>query len=179
MNRTAACLLCVVALGAVAAPAQETAPHKKSHDALAHARAKAEAENQRVLLLLTGGDAAVGAALTKAMTEYQTLGELLRYEYQVAAMPAASLAGTALRGRLGLKDLALPALAVLDTKGAVLGRLDAKGMAADGSFSPGQVRTFLEKNESAPRHARKVLADGLAIAKKSARDAFVYLSAPW
>ena len=174
MKRTAPCLLCVVALAAVTATAQE-----KSHDALAHVRAKAEAENQRVLLLLTGGDAAVGAALTKAMADYKVLGKLLRYEYQVAALPAASLPGTALRGRRVLKDVALPALAVLDTEDAVLDRLDAEGMVQSAEFAPGRVRTFLEKNECAPRHARKVLADGLAIAKKSARDAFVYLSAPW
>jgi hypothetical protein len=179
MNRTAPSLLCAVALGAIAANAQQTPRQEKSHDALAHARAKAEAENQRVLLLLTGGDAAVGDALTKAMTAYNTLGKLLRYEYQVVALPAASLAGTALRGRLGLKELALPALAVLDTDDAVLGRMDAKGMAADGSFSAGRVRAFLESKECVPRLAREVLADGLAVAKKSARDAFVYLSAPW
>ena len=176
MKRTSPCLLCAVVLGVVAAlaPAQD-----KTHDALAHPRAKAKAENQRVLLLLTGGDATVGVALTKLMADYRAIGKLIRYEYQIAALPAHSLPGTAVRKRLGLSDLALPAMAALSTKGEVLGTLSAKQMVEGDSFSPDAVQSFVKKYTCSPADAREVLAAGLATAKKSKRHVFVYLSAPW
>ena len=174
MNRTAPHFLAAVTLGALAAlaPAQE-----KSHDALATPRAKAKAPNQRVLVHLTGGDDAVAEALINATSK--DLGKLLRYEYQVAALPASSKPAAALRERLRLRDLDLPVLAVLDTDDAVLDTLNAKTMVTNGAFDVEKVRTFLEKHSCEPVAARRVLADALAVAKKSERDAFVYLSAPW
>ncbi len=176
MKRTAPCFLCAVVLGAIAAlaPAQN-----KSHDALAHPRAKAQAQNQRVLLLLTGGDAAVGEALMKLMADYRAIGKLIRYEYQVAALPAHSLPGTAARKRLGLSDLALPAMVALSTKDEVLGTLSARQMVEGDLFSSDAVQSFLKKHTCAPADARRVLTAGLATAKKSKRHVFVYLSAPW
>ena len=170
--------LCAVALFAAAVAAPVPA-QDKSHDALALVRAKAQAENQRVLVLLRGGDAAVDASLTKAMSDYETLGKLLRYECQVAALPVASLPGTALRKQLGLRDVTLPALALLDTDDRVLGTLSAAEMVEDGSFAPARVRSFVQKNACAPQVAREVLAAGLATAKQSGRHALVYLTAPW
>lgn len=173
-KRTSRCVLCAVALGVIAAVAQA---QEKSHDALATARAKALAENQRVLLLLAGGDEAIGTALAAAMTA--TLSKPLLYECQVVALPADSLAGKALRERLKLGDLALPALALLTTDDEVLATLDAQRMTKDGVLAPETVRTLVEKHACAPLDARAVLAAGLATAKKSKRHAFVYLSAPW
>ncbi len=169
-TRLVSCL-CVVTLCALAAmaPAQE-----KSHDALAHARAKAQAENQRVLLYLTGGDAAVDEQLMKALDDYRTLGKLLRYEYKLVALPATSLAGTAIRKRLDLAGLALPALAALSTEDKVLGTLGA-GQASEND----RVRGFLKKHGCAPLHAREILASALETAKRSKRLVFLYLSAPW
>lgn len=175
MKRAATYLLCTITLGAFATQtiAQE------SHDALALARAKATAQNQRVLLLLTGGETTLGSELTKAINNYATLGKLLRYEYQVAALPADSLAGKALRGQLGLGELALPTLAVLDTEDMVLSKMGAQQMLAEGRFSTKLVRSFLDQQHCEPLNAREVLADALAVATASKRHAFVYLSAPW
>ena len=72
--------------------------------------------------------------------------------------------------------LDLPTVAVLSATDEVLGTLNAK---ESGSFAPDRVRTFLEKHSCAPLDARKVLADGLAVAKKDGRHVFLYLSAPW
>ncbi len=168
-----AMLWCAVA---VLAPAQGEA---KSHDALAIARAKAKAENQRVLLLLSGGDAAVEGALTSALSNYRQLGKLLRYEYQVAAQPASSLAGRTLRKALGLSDVALPTLAVLTTTDEVVERLGAKGMLSGDSFDPERVKAFLQKHGCEPASARTVLSRGIAEAKGSDRHVLLYLSAPW
>ncbi len=173
-------LLGAIVLGTATAlaPAQD-----KSYDALAHPRTKAKAENQRVLLLLNGGNAAVNEALSDALADYRALGKLLRYEYQIAALPAASVAGKATRKRLGLDDLALPALAVLsadeETDKQRLGTLSAEHMVEGDAFAPELVRKFLKQHACEPLHARKVLADGLALAKKDKRHVFVYLSAPW
>lgn len=174
-KRRVPCFLCAVTLGVIAAVASAQA---KSHDALATARHKARHENQRVLLLLTGGGE-IEDGLVKALGNYRGLGKLLRYEYQLAAQPAASVAGRALRQRLRLGDVATPTLAVLDTDDKLLGSLGGEQMAVDGAFTAGPVEAFLKKNNCSPRHARKVLAEGIAAAKKSKRKVFVYLSAPW
>ncbi len=176
MTRISACLLCSVALSVVAALATA---QDKSHDALAHSRVKAKAENQRVLLLLTGGDATVDEALMGAMADYRALGKLLKYEYQLVALPAASLAGKVLRKRLDLGQLTLPTLAVLSIENELLGTMSSKRMGADGGFAADRVSSFLKKHACTPVHARKVLADGLATARQSNRNAFIYLSAPW
>lgn len=183
-RRRSPCFLCAVALGAVAALSQtplwaQEKAREKSHDALAQARGKARAQNQRVLLLLTAGKSAVGDALTAACSNYRVMGKLLKYEYQVVALPVSSLPGRAIKERLRLGMLAFPALAVLNAKDEVLGTLSAEQMVADAVFSADRVRGFLEKHKCAPVDARKVLAAGIAAAKKSKRHAFVYLSAPW
>lgn len=178
MKRRTPCALCGVTLGVLAAIASAQG-QAKTHDALAVARHTAAFENQRVLLYLTGGKAEVDTQLAAAMFNYRTLGKLLKYEYQLAAMPAHSLAGTALRKRLGLQEIELPALVALNTEDQVVGRLPASKMLKGDQFEAGQVREFLETHKCAPRNARKVLAEGLARAKKDQRDVFVYLSAPW
>ena len=169
-------LLGAIVLGTATAlaPAQD-----KSYDALAHPRTKAKAENQRVLLLLNGGNAAINEALSDALADYRVLGKLLRYEYQIAALPAASVAGKATCKRLGLDALALPALVALNADEEVLGKLSAEHMVEADAFAPDLVRKFLKQHACEPLHARKVLADGLAVAKKDKRHVFVYLSAPW
>ena len=175
MKKRAPCLLCGIALAALAAAASA----QQSHDALAPARAHAEAHNQHVLLLLTGGDDEVGEELGDAMANYRKLGKLLRYEYQVAAVPADSVAGIALRTRLGITDLALPALLVLTTDDQVLETFGARLMLDGDDFATEQVHALLGRHKRAPQNAREVLAAGLAAAKKNKRHAFIYLSAPW
>jgi len=171
------CALCAVALGAMAAAATA---QEKIHDALAPARDKARAENQRVLLLLAGGNEEIDQALSAAMADYQVLGKLLRYECQVAALPADSLAGKALRESLQLEELALPTLAILTTDDDVLGSLGAAQMVDDGGeFSAKRVSGLVKRNTCSPLDARAVLDRGIETAKKSKRHAFVYLSAPW
>ena len=175
MKKRAPCLVCAVVLATVAA----IAPAQKSHDALAQARSKAKAENQRVLLLLRGGDKTIDAGLEAAIANYRQLGKLIKYEYQLAAQPAASLAATQLREKLKLDPLALPTLVALDTDDGVLGVLPAKAMVSEGGFGVGKVRGFLEQHVCTPLDANKVLAEGVLEAKKSKRQVFVYLSAPW
>jgi len=171
------CALCAVALGAMAAAASA---QEKIHDALAPARGKARAENQRVLLLLTGGDEEIGNALAAAMADYGGLARLLLYECQVAALPADSLAGKALRERLRLEELALPTLAILTTGDDVLGSLGAAQMLDDaGAFSAKRVSDLVKRSACSPLDARAVLNRGIETAKKSKRHVFVYLSAPW
>ena len=126
-------ILCAAVLCAVV-EAQETAPAATRHDALAHARAKAKSEHQRVLLLLTGGDAAVDAALRSELENYRSLGKLLKYEYQLAAVPGASLPGKAAEKRLGLSRLHLPALVAVTVEDEVLGTLNARLKASGGSY---------------------------------------------
>jgi len=174
MKKRVPCLLCAVVLAIAAA----TAPAQKSHDALAQARTKAKAENQRVLLLVSGGDQAVDAALRQAVANYRQLGKLIRYEYQLAALPTGSLAATHLREKLGLQDLALPILAALDTEDRLLATLDSSAMAPGGAFELKRVASFLEEHACPPLDAREVLAAGIAAAKKSQREVFVYFSAP-
>ena len=112
------------------------------------------------------------------MADYGSLGKLLRYECQVAALPADSLAGKALQQRLKLEELALPVLAVLTTDDDVLASLDATSMVDDGVFSPERVSGLVKMYACSPLDARAVLARGLATAVKSKRQVFVYLSAP-
>lgn len=169
-------MLCAVVLGALAALATRAPAQVQSHDTLASARAWARHENQRVLLLLTGGAVAIEDALEAALR--QQYGRLLRYEYQLAALPKDSVPGTALHRRLGLGEVDLPALVVLDTADAVLGKLDSGQMLENGVFAPTRVGAFLQPHACAPREVRKVLAAGLAVAKESERQVFVYLSAP-
>ena len=72
----------------------------------------------------------------------------------------------------------MPALAVLNTKDKVLGTLDAGRMGTNDGFALDRVRDLLSKHKRKPVHARKVLADGLALAKKAKLHVFVYLSSP-
>ena len=97
----------------------------------------------------------------------------------MAALPASSLAGKALRERLELGELALPTLAVLTTDDDVLASLGAERMVDDGAFSLERVRGLVQMNACSPLDARAVLARGIATARKSKRHVFVYLSAPW
>ena len=176
MKKRAPCFLCAVALGTAAA----LAPAQKSHDALAQARAKATAENQRVLLLLRGGESEIDSSLLAAMANYRKLGKLIKYDYQLAAQPAAALAATHLRKKLELAEvLALPTLVALDTDDGVLGVLDARAMVSADEFGVDKVRGFLEQHVCTPLDANEVLGAGILEAKKSKRQVFVYLSAPW
>ncbi|MEM7205602.1 MAG: hypothetical protein AAF628_35430 [Planctomycetota bacterium] len=164
-RRRSPCVLCAIALGAMAALASAQEP---SHDALAFARAKATSENQRVLLWLRDPNAASDEDLAKALAK-PAVRKLVRYEYQRVALPVATLPATALAHRLELGDLQAPALVALDTDDVVLGT----------ATDPEQVLEFLRAHVSAPVDARAVLARGLETAKHSERNAFVYLSAPW
>lgn len=177
MKRRAACVVCCLTAGVLAASA--VAQH--GHDPLAHTRAKARAENQRVLLLLTGGAEDLMAALAGALNDYQSLGKVVRYEYQLVGLPGKSLAGKELRSRLNVGGLPLPMLAVLDGKDRLLGSLSAEEMVEPegNELSVERVRAFLEKHPCEPVDARDVLERALAEAKNSERDVFVYLSAPW
>lgn len=151
---------------------------QKSHDALAYARHHAKQQNQRVLLLLQGEATPIGDALEAALDEYRNLGKLVRYEYQLAAQPAQSLAARHLRLKLALDDtLTLPALIVLDTEDRVLGTLEKDAMTGEDDMP--SVRRFLEEHKAKALDARAVLETGLALAKKTQRQTFVYLSAPW
>lgn len=152
--------------GATPAAAQE------SHDALATARAKAAAQNQRILLLLTGDDSDTEQALVKALATYEALGHLLKWEYQLAAVPDESLAGGALRARLQLGDAATPVVAALDTSERVLGTLHG----ADLDIA--DVESFMKQHAAKPVDARKSLVDAIGVARRTDRRVFVYLSAP-
>ena len=169
----------VICAALVASTVAQGPDQEKSHDALALARAKAGAENQRVLMLLTGGDAAVEDGLIAALSDYRALGKLLKYEYQLAALPADSRPGKAVRHRLKLGDLALPALVALTSDDAVLGTLPAEKIGTGNGAVTDRIRGFLEAHKCAPLHARKILADGLATARQTERQVFIYLSAPW
>lgn len=164
MHRLTALLVATIITGATFA--------QHPHDALALARAKAKHENQRVLLLLTGSGSAAEAGLLQALADYRALGKSLRYEYQLAALPSDSLAGSALRKTLRLDPKAIPALAILDTNDTPLASLH-------GDLSTSRVRAFLEKHAAPPVDAKRTLADALGVARLTGRKVFVYLSAPW
>ncbi len=156
-----------------------TASAQNSHDALAQARSHAKAENQRVLLIISGGDQRVDEALREAIADRRNLGKLIKYEYRLAALPVGSVAASHLRKKLALEDLALPLLAILDTEDRLLATLDAKGLAPEGAFGQERVKNFLQELSCPPLDARKVLDEGIAAARESKRSVFVYLSAPW
>jgi hypothetical protein len=170
------CVLCAVALAALAALAPAQA---KSHDVLAQARGKARAENQRVLLYLTGGSTPAGAALAAAIGNYGVLGKLIRYEYQLVAIPHASLPGKAVSQRLGQGKLPAPALVVLDTNDAVLETFRTADLVQGEAFDVKRVRRMLEKHKCKPVDARQTIADALTAADRSKRQVLIYLSAPW
>ncbi len=151
------------------ASGQETPP---AHDALAVARAKAELENQRILLLLTSGDDAADRALQESLSGRGGLGRLLRYEYQVAAQPASSPAGRALRRRFGLAESALPTVAVVTAREELLGHLGGASVTDD-------LKSLLERHECEPLDARSVLGAQLKVAKDAGKHVLLYLSAPW
>lgn len=175
MKKRSPCFICALALGVLAAFASA----QDIGDPLAQARAAADAHNQRVLLLLAGGDPEVTTALSKAMRSYGGLGKLLRYEYRPTAVPAASVAGKSLRKQLGLQDAALPTLAILDARDQLLGTMTAAQMTKEGRFSTKRVRSFLDGHGCAPRDASAVLTSALDRAKQTKRQVLVYLSAPW
>lgn len=176
MNTMLRSLVCPLAL---AAGASLVSAQAKSHDALAFARAKAKAENQRVLFLLTGDASPVQDQLIAALGNYRVLGKLVRYEYQLAAQPGTSLAARAAVTRLRIEQPDAPALIALTPADEVLGTLSRSGMVSDGQFDPARVKGFLDTHVATPVDARDVLAQGIAAARKSKRHAFVYLSAPW
>lgn len=177
-NRLVPYLVCstlfAVLVGAAGAQAQ------KSHDALARARLAAKAQSQRVLLVLQGERTEQSDALEAALHDYRNLGKLLRYEYQLAAQPANSLAGRDLRQTLELDEaLVLPALFVLDADDRVVATLQASDMGDAGAIDTDRLRRFLEAHKTVAVDARETLEQGLALARKSQRKTFVYLSAPW
>ena len=166
-KRRLPCLLCAGLAFALAAAAQA----QKPHDALARARKKAKAENQRVLLFLRGGAPKAQATLAQGLT--RRLGRLVRYEYQMVALPAESLAGKHLRQRFRVPRL--PALVALDTADQRLGVYAPEA----GEISIQQAEKFLTAHKCAPLDAREVLASGQAAAKGADKHLLVYLSAPW
>ena len=178
-KRRLPCFVCAVVLAALAAAAPGVA--QKSHDALARARALAKFEGQRVLLLLRGEGSPLGKALEAALGNYRDFGKLLKYEYQLAAQPANSLAARHLRAKLDLpKKLHLPTLVKLDaTTLAVLGTLQADAMRGEQGIDRKRLGAFLERDKAPAPKARAVLDRALALAQKTKRQVFVYLSAPW
>jgi hypothetical protein len=178
MKRPHSGALCAITLAALAAitPAQGK---PKSHDALAGPRAKAAFENQRVLLYLSGGEPAANQAVTTALSRSAKLTRLLRYDYQLAAIPAASVAGIALSKQFGLDKIAAPSLVILTAKDQKLAQLTSSQVYHDGTCDVKAVQSLLDTHKCSPKNARTVLSEGIARAKKTKRDVFVYLSAPW
>ena len=167
--RTRCVILAAWAAIAVVGLGQATA---KSHDALAVAGEMARFENQRILLLLMSGEEAADDAVVAALSGRGGASRLLRYEYQLAAQPASSVAGQALRKRFGLMDAGLPIAAILSADNELLGHVAGPGAGA-------KLGELLERHPCKPMNARSVLAASTKAAKQSGRHLLLYLSAPW
>jgi len=189
-RRAGHCILCAVALGALALGAMATRVAAQEEEVkadplaapLAAPLAKAAKDNQRLLVHLTGGDATIGAALDKAIADYRSLGKLIRYEYQHVSVAGDSAQGKELAERIGIAgadESSLPNLAVLAADGKVLALLSPSDMTENGKLDLAAVRRYLEAHQAPPLQARKVLAAGIALAEKTRRQVFVFLSAPW
>jgi len=175
------CLVCGLAVGilAAAAAAQDTPIDAKpapAPDAIAVAHHKATVDNQRVLLHFPGGDAQVEAGLAAVLKQQR---RLLSYEYQTAVVEGDGVRATALARRFEITDGRRPALVVLDAGGGHIHTISRAEMTADGAFDANAVTTALQTHVAPALNARDVLAQGLAEAKNSQRNAFIYLSAPW
>jgi hypothetical protein len=137
--------------------AQASAP-----DAVVSAIGKARKDNQRVLLVY--GDDGIRAQLNGK------LSRLILYEYAMVELPLSSPYGEGFRPD--------------ETDGAFLAILDSRyqTLAAKAVADlPDEAATeeFLKRHQAPWLDANKVYAKALSLAKKTNRQVFVHLSAPW
>ena len=130
---------------------------------LAKATESAAKENKRVLLIEGSLESAQGKALRAILERDRKLSRTILYEYERLAHPA--------KGELQLR--------ILDSKGKQVAAKPAGVFDQDGAIDKKQLDSWLQKNKAKPLHARKVLADALALAKKHDKKVFVHLGAPW
>jgi len=137
--------------------AQASAP-----DAVLSAVGKARKDNQRVLLVC--GDDGIRAQLNGK------LSRLILYEYAKVELPSSSPYGEGFRPD--------------ETDGAFLAILDSRyrtlaTKAVANLPDAAATEAFLVKHQAPWLDANKVYAKALSLAKKTNRQVFVHLSAPW
>ena len=176
-NRSLVFFVSAVSLGAVLWVASSSHGRRAAdHPAIDPARMRAEADNQRVAVVLLGGATSIAEPLAKALRSNRGLRRLLAWDYELTAQPAESVAGRSLREQLGVE--ALPALAVLSSDGVVLGTLEGEQMMEGQVFVLGSIRRFLEAHRCEPVDARAVFSKALVEAQASGRRVLTVLTNP-
>lgn len=154
---------------------QEEAGHEKDSGVLTKAMARADVHNKRVLALLV----ADGEDLAGTWKKNRAISRTLLYEFEIVQFTGVE--ADAWAERLDYPDAvkAKPAMAVLDSSGRVLARMQGTELATEGEENAKGFLGRLKPHFAEPVDAEKKLADGLAEAKKSGRNVFVRFDAPW
>lgn len=130
---------------------------------LAKARMKASRENKRILVLGGTVDEATGKTLQVLLKRDRKVGRTMRYEYELLTAPT--------QGGLELR--------ILDAKGKEVSKKAAEAFLSEDRIVAQKLDAWLQEHKAPPLHARKVLAEALALAKAREKNVFVHLGAPW
>ena len=179
-----------------AVPAIDTkAPAKKAevpvYDEAADARvqvkaalAKAQKENQRVLIQWGANWCGWCKWLAGTMKTDAKLRRELMYEYQVVHVDVGQFnKHMDLAKELGAEFKAIPFLTVLDASGKALAQQNTEPFETkvDGKngHDAGKILTFLKEHEAKPLVASEVMAAAMATAAKEQKRVFLHFGAPW
>jgi hypothetical protein len=138
--------------------------------ALGEALRKAKQENQRVLVHI-GSDDDPQCTRVQGLFKGRDLGRLLLYEYR--QVPVSAAKADVLRAP-GVEPKPAAELVALDADAKELGR-----RTLDAALGAAELRQWLEQHQAQPLDGERVLAEGLARAKKEDKLLFLHFGAPW
>jgi thiol:disulfide interchange protein len=195
---SAALLICVVSVQAGAAPPEKPAatkakPAKKQvpkRDPIFNPKADAAAgiaaavkksrfEHTRVLVMYGGNWCSWCYMLHDLFKDNKEIAAILRNEYELVMVDVDTQHKVMDQYVKKSEQHGVPFLTVLDGDGKVLVNQETGALEEGPKHDPKKVKAFLTKWASPPADADKVLADGLAEAKRDSKHVLFHIGAPW
>lgn len=170
-------------------PVQDPVKKVEVYDEAADARADiaaalktAKKDDTRVLLVFGANWCGWCIKLHDTMRTNREIATQLRNEFEVVKVDIGQFdknLDLIEKFELPLKTAGVPFLAVLDSAGKVVARVETSPLELDGAHDPAKVLAMLKKHQVPAKVAKDVLASARAEAKKAGKTLFVHLGAPW
>jgi thiol:disulfide interchange protein len=183
------CLAASLPAAPLFAPVQDPAKKVEVYNEAADARVDiaaalklAKKDDTRVLLVFGANWCGWCVKLHETMRSDRAIATQLRNEYEVVRIDIGQFdknLDLIEKFELPLKTAGVPFVAVLDSAGKVVARIETSPLEKDGAHDPAKVLAMLKQHQVPALVAKDVLASARAEAKKAGKTLFVHLGAPW
>jgi len=182
MSKTTVWMILLILVPALRVRTQDkpkAPPAPTTAEKFADARAKAEAKNRRVLCAFLGDDD-LSDDFAESLRRNRKLARLLLYEFVVLKLDAVADRDFAAARGIDLENLGVPAVAVFDSTGKVIAKLNKNAFWSEQhGLEPGTFADTLTGLQVEPLDAEEQLASALAVCEKSDRRLLLHFDAPW